>query len=264
VSDAWFDRIYLEDEQRKLLSWMVESEQLLPPEQHGPFYLFTMMDKSFLLNNHIAERPQVRPGDLNTLAEHGLLRRTYARKSHGYEIKPQGRRYYTEMMRRAGAAAVHVEVAVRQHLDSASFQSRFPVAYERWRVAEDALWDADSEEQYTKIGHGCREAIQEFAATIADECGVTDTPDDPAKTVIRIRTVLDRQGLDGRRRSFLDALLAYWRAVSDLVQRQEHGSGKQGDRLTWEDARRVTFQSMLVMYEVSRAVSRMSVESDSG
>jgi hypothetical protein len=46
----------------------------------------------------------------------------------------------------------------------------------------------------------------------------------------------------------------YWGTVSDLVQRQEHGAQKQGAELTWEDARRVVFQTAIVMYEVSRAL----------
>jgi len=54
--------------------------------------------------------------------------------------------------------------------------------------------------------------------------------------------------------AFLDALLVYWGTACDLVQRQEHGSQREGAPLTWEDARRVVFQTMLVMYEVGRAV----------
>jgi hypothetical protein len=54
---------------------------------------------------------------------------------------------------------------------------------------------------------------------------------------------------------FLDALIAYWRAVSNLVQRQEHGVQKAGSQLVFEDGRRVIFQTAIVMFEVDRALN---------
>jgi hypothetical protein len=39
-----------------------------------------------------------------------------------------------------------------------------------------------------------------------------------------------------------------------LVQRQEHGAQKEVTPLTWEDARRVVFQTCVVMYEINRAL----------
>jgi hypothetical protein len=37
-------------------------------------------------------------------------------------------------------------------------------------------------------------------------------------------------------------------------KRQEHGGQKEGRPLTWEDARRVVFQTLIVMYEIDRAL----------
>ena len=48
----------------------------------------------------------------------------------------------------------------------------------------------------------------------------------------------------------LDALLSYWGAVSDLTQRQEHGALKEGERLTWEDGRRLVFHVAQLMHDV--------------
>jgi hypothetical protein len=53
---------------------------------------------------------------------------------------------------------------------------------------------------------------------------------------------------------FLEALVAYWGTLSDLIQRQEHGALREGDALVWEDDRRVVFQTCVVMYELSRAL----------
>jgi hypothetical protein len=43
-------------------------------------------------------------------------------------------------------------------------------------------------------------------------------------------------------------MVDYWNALVDLHQRQEHGAQRQGQPLTWEDGRRVVFQTILVMY----------------
>jgi hypothetical protein len=72
--------------------------------------------------------------------------------------------------------------------------------------------------------------------------------------VDRIRAVLSTRERSAAHQAFLTALLSYWGTVSDLVQRQEHGAQKEGEPLTWEDARRVVFQTAVVMFEIARAV----------
>ena len=54
----------------------------------------------------------------------------------------------------------------------------------------------------------------------------------------------------------LKALVMYWGTVMDITQRQEHGSQREGGELTWEDARRVVFQTAVVMFEVDHALSK--------
>jgi hypothetical protein len=56
---------------------------------------------------------------------------------------------------------------------------------------------------------------------------------------------------------FLEALIAYWGTVSDLIQRQEHGSQKEGKELVWEDGRRVVFQTAMVMLEFDKSLSNI-------
>ena len=60
-------------------------------------------------------------------------------------------------------------------------------------------------------------------------------------------------------RAFLDALLAYWGTVIDLVQRQEHGALREGTPLIRRDAKRVVLQCAIVMYELDEAISLASV-----
>ena len=67
-------------------------------------------------------------------------------------------------------------------------------------------------------------------------------------------TGLVRHGVCGVRPA-LDALLAFWGTVSDLVQRQEHGALREGEQLVWHDGRRVVFLTMTVMHEIDSALS---------
>jgi hypothetical protein len=257
VSDSWYDHIYLEDEQRELLSWMVEGERSLPAAKRDAFLLIGAMGGSFLIHPDLKERREVAKGDLETLADSGLLRRDFGSKgTPNYQITPQGRRYYAEMKRRAGEAAEVVEKEVRLYLDADAFRTSYQGAYDRWRQAQEELWGAENEAQFTKVGHICREAMQAFASELAERVRITGVPADPARTVDRIRAVVDKtaEGRGEKYQAFLSALLPYWGTVSDLVQRQEHGAQKEGEPLTWEDARRVVFQTAIVMFEIARAV----------
>jgi hypothetical protein len=164
MTDAWFDGIYLEDEQRDLLSWMVEGERDLSQSQHDSFLLVGVAEGYFLMHPFLGERSYVRRGDLETLADYRLLRRDTGCGGEAlYEVTPQGRRYYAEMKRRAGEAIAVVEHEVRSFLDGDAFATAFPDAYERWRQAEQELWDAEDVARMTRIGHMCREALQAFA-----------------------------------------------------------------------------------------------------
>jgi hypothetical protein len=55
-------------------------------------------------------------------------------------------------------------------------------------------------------------------------------------------------------RAVLAALLEYWSSINDLTQRQEHGAQREGRQLTAEDARRTIFHTLIVMYEIHRAL----------
>ena len=128
------------------------------------------------------------------------------------------------------------------------------MAYEKWCQAEEMLWKSDSQSAFTTIGHLIRESMQAFADALVQLHKPKDIPDDKAKTVARIRTILfmKTDHIGDTKSALLDAILTYWGVVSDLVQRQEHGSLKKGKPLVWEDARGVVFQSFIVMYEIDR------------
>ena len=94
--------------------------------------------------------------------------------------------------------------------------------------------------------------MQAFTSDIIEQYPPASVTSDPTMTVTRLRAVLTllASQLGTTEEPFLNALIAYWGTVSDLVQRQEHGAQKEGQPLVWEDARRVVFQTALVMFEV--------------
>jgi hypothetical protein len=119
------------------------------------------------------------------------------------------------------------------------------------------------EKELTNIGHLCRESIQEFAADLIEKFQPPDAPADRNKDVARIKAVVEQhKSRLGKRETrlleanvkYVDALLDYWRAVSGLIQRQEHGVSDDESALSWTDARRVVFQTALVMYEVDASL----------
>ena len=201
---------------------------------------------------------RVPDGDIETLEAEGLLNVTeYQRWSRSFIVTPLGFSLYKELQDRSGAPAQQVEERLMRHLESEAFQRTYPDAYRKWAEAAELLSASDSQQQWTMIGHLCREAIQEFATALVERHQPPGVDQDKAHDGNRIQAVLDQQRPQlGRRVAlFLDALIAYWRAVSNLVQRQEHGVQKAGSQLVFEDGRRVVFQTAIVMFEVDRALS---------
>ncbi|HEY5138338.1 MAG TPA: hypothetical protein VIJ25_03330, partial [Methylococcales bacterium] len=150
----------------------------------------------------------------------------------------------------------NIEAAMKMYLDSKNFQQKYSQAYKKWAQAEEMLWSSDSADQLTTIGRLSREAFQEFAEALMIQQGLQDVDPIKANDVNRVKAVLDNRAnqLAKTERSFLKALLEYWRVVSVLVQRQENGAQKEGKELVWEDARRVVFNVAIVMFEVDKAM----------
>jgi len=145
-----------------------------------------------------------------------------------------------------------------EYIEARDFAVSYPTAYERWKAADALLGSQESSLQLTTIGHMCREAVQFFADTLARRFNI-EISADISKTLLRIKAVRERLSVGEAEKEFLEALVVYFGTVSDLIQRQEHGAAKQGDQLSSEDARRVVFYSLLVMYEWHRAVSRTAL-----
>jgi hypothetical protein len=246
-------------EQEELLSIMVEATRSQPRAQRQPFLILGHFGGTAFVHPglEIIGKSGFQPyvGDAETLAERRLIRlRAIDQHSFQGEVTPEGFQYYELMKMRVGAPVITVEQAIRTHIDEGAFRSRHSSSYSKWELAEKALWSSDSSQQMTTIGHLCREAMQHFASELVERHRPSDAPTDPSKTVARIRSVIHLRLTSERVRELADALVGLWGAVSDSVQRQEHGAQKEGVPLVWEDARRVVFMTLVAMSELDRSL----------
>jgi len=248
----------LEPEQEQLLMELVEAERKVPREQRHHFMIARTVGPPgvTLIHQGWGAGRRVFEGDIDTLASLGLLAKaSLGSHSDGFYVTPAGFNHYAQLRRAQGQPTERVEAATRTYLDSTSFRQRYPAAYQKWTQAEEQLWGSDSATAFTTIGHLCREAMQEFADALVLRFKPASVDPDKAKTVSRIRSVLGSYGQSSTRvRAFFDAMLVYWGTVNDLVQRQEHGALREGEPLTWLDARRVAFQTAIVMFEIDSSL----------
>lgn len=192
--------------------------------------------------------------DIDDLAAAGLLRRrNRSQHSSSFTVAPEAYVFLQDTDSREPLGRVEGEVT--RYLDAPAFRDKYVMPYQRWQEAAQLLWGPHAENELTTIGHKTREAVREFASQLVKDYAVSTTTD-PAKTVARLKAVVDahRDRLGEARRHLLDALVSYWGEVNDLLQRQEHGGQKEGVPLAWEDGRRAVFQTALVMYEIDRTI----------
>ena len=258
-----FENILLEKEQEELLCILVEAARNVLREQRHKFWAADV-DQSYqsvikhggLLNG----QGRAYMGDIEALGHIGLLASTYEdRGLVQFDITPLGFKYYAYLKQRDGQPIQRIEAQSRNYLNSELFQRKYPQAYQKWANAEALLWSSDSVQQLTTVGHLCRESLQEFASALVDQFKPPNVDPDKAHTVARIKAVLDMLAarLGTTKKPFLEALLTYWGTVNDLIQRQEHGGQKEGHPLIWDDARRVVFQSAVVMLELSNNLEQI-------
>lgn len=254
---------FLEDEQKELLSKLVEASRNV--SKRTMFLAVTRWElggdvTTKVYHNGLPDgKIDIFKGDLELLADAGLvspLSEAPGRALQFY-VSPSGSNYYEELKATQGTPLETVESEIHRYLDADHFQQRYPEVYKKWCATETQLWQSESEDQLTTICHLCREAMQAFVTALISQHKPTKVDSDPAHTVSRLKAVLEvhRPKLGRTGKPFLEAIIAYWRTVSDLIQRQEHGASKEGEPLNWEDGRRVVFQTIIVMFEIDRALS---------
>jgi hypothetical protein len=161
-----------------------------------------------------------------------------------------------------------IEDYLRSYLEDERFRSTHPLACGRWIVSWEMLWCADSRAKVIAVGQRAREAMQAFDASLLEACApLAMDPQWPELLTERVRrggtledTIAGVAGVVGaygeqlgeERCALLGRLLEHWRALAENVQRHEHAWCPAGERLRWEDGRRLVLFTALVMVEVDR------------
>jgi len=251
-----FRDIPFEPEQKDLLAELIEGDRGVAPEDRFPITTIGTSSGAFLHAPGVS-RDTVNEADLRTLAEYGIIRfvgHSPQQANPQYELTPVSRQYYAWMKEQSGEPVNEVESDLRRLLESDDFQKRHPDAYRRWTEAEAAMWESETSGSLTDVGHACREALQYLVADLVNKRQPPSVDQDPSHTVARLRAVMDSAGYSGARANLLEAQLAYAGTVSDIIVRQEHGALKEGERLSWEDARRCVFTLLGAMFELDRSL----------
>lgn len=256
--ENYFNHILIEPEQEELLTSIVEAVRNTPREQRQKFLVIQTMGGDFLHHPGMKKgENRIYYGGVEALGRQGLLAIGFtSRGTPNFDVTSLGFRYYEHLKRKEGEAVERVETTTRKYLNFPEFRAKYPEAFAKWSSAEDFLWQTDTQQQLITIGHLCREALQGFINALVERYKPPDVNTDKTKTVARLKTVLgfNAEQLGTTKKDFLDALLVYWGTVNDLIQRQEHGAYKDGKQLVWEDARRIVFQTMIIKFEIDRAL----------
>lgn len=256
-----FEYIILEPEQKELFIRMVEAAKSVPREGRSPFLLANTKDGTCLIapslpgkNSNIRDFAN---GDPDVLYDNGLLRLDFgSRGGKNFVITPEGFLYYEWLMKQQGKPVERIETYTLRYLEFEDFSKQYCDAYRKIKQAEELLWSADKDEHFTTIGHLCREVLQEFADQLYSNVMGEKSNESKSHDKNRIKAVIEskKKETGTTLRPFLDALYSYWYALSNLVQRQEHGGQKEGEPVNWEDSRRVVFQTVNVMVELDRTL----------
>jgi hypothetical protein len=253
-----FDHLILEPEQKDLFILIVEASRSLKRNERTKFLVAQSLDGDILLHPGVPEnKSKIYYGDIEVLAEAGLINLGFGSKgSPIFDVKPIGLKYYQSLKKSIGTPIERVENSIMSYLKAEPFISKYKLAFEKWLMAEDLLWSAESQKQFTTIGHLCRESMQEFADVLIADLNLNSNYTDKAKIIARLKGVfnLKKVVLPSTVHPLLESLIVYWGSVSDIVQRQEHGATKEGEDLLWEDARRVVFNTLIVMFEIDNAI----------
>jgi hypothetical protein len=252
--------VELEPEQVELFLAMTEAALAVPREERE-WYVFVTSGGD-LLQGPGGQR-QVLLSDIHELARAGLLRQVPT-SDEGYLISPEGYTRYAEMKREQGEPVERVEEQPRRFFDGPAFRTAYPKAYEQWADAEALLWSAESEADFTTIGHKVREAMQVFATEFVERYRPPNVDANIQHVDRRLGAVIaaNESRLGEKRAALLKALGDYSEATMGIIQRQEHGGQKDGEALTWQDARRVVFHVAVVLFEFSLMLTEVPPEPD--
>ena len=123
-------------------------------------------------------------------------------------------------------------------------------ALEELEEAERVLRTGEDENDWSRVGHQCRVALQDFAEA-AYQRWYPRAPQEPlslAKTLAKLRAVLGclESGVSVSQRELVSAMVE---PVANIVEKTEHRSAKEGEPLTERDAERCFVMTALLLDE---------------
>jgi hypothetical protein len=255
-----FEEIVLESEQIVLLTSLIEMIRGIPREKRIKFIGYNIIDGTARITHPHSKTKEIDtlPGDIESLDHEGLINLSSQDPYHfRFDITTKGLRYYEYLQTAEKTVPVRIEKPVRNFLNGDRFPNIYPAAFDKWSKAESKLWSNDTQDELSIVGHLCREAMQEFVTALVERYKPPAIDNIKAHDRARLRAVINyrEKSLSSTLAPFLDALITYWGTLSELVQRQEHSGQKEGQPVTWDDAKRIVFHTAVIFLEIDKALS---------
>jgi|SRR4030095_16514656 hypothetical protein len=129
--------LLLEQEQKDLVTKLVEASRNVPPNKRQQFILSQTHDGDNLIHPGLKQGLATYIGDIDTLANAGLVDVSMGsdRYARLINVSPKGFSYYRYLKRERGKPAQRVENETRQYILSTQFQSDYVAAYQKWVMA---------------------------------------------------------------------------------------------------------------------------------
>jgi hypothetical protein len=157
-----------------------------------------------------------------------------------------------------------IEDYLLAYLDGEPFGSAHPLARGRWLAAWQSLWQADSKDRVIAVAGRARVALQAYSASMLEvhlQLAMNARSPRFAEVARRARPLeglssiieLYRPQLGEDRCELLRGLLEQWWTLLELIERHEERRQEAGERLRWEDGRRLVLFTALVIVEIDRS-----------
>lgn len=260
-----FNHITLEEEQKTLFRQLAEIVKSFPRNERMAIQcLPTSTDFELIIpskKSGYKEINEISAGDIQSLVNYRLLEYDTLSESSRplLHITPVGFEYYEYLVNQITDISNRIESHVTSYYKFDDFEKKYPLTVMRLKTAEKLLWKSDSMEKFTQIGHLCREAAQHFAETLYINVMGKESSYPINHTVKRLSEIvaLKKESESKTLMRFLDSLIVFWGELNDLIQKQEHGAENELTApVGWEDSRRVLFQTLNLVYELDRSLSK--------
>lgn len=248
----------LDQEQIKIFINFIDLFRNVVRDKQCKFVASHLADGTTLIEHPLKPNGKIKISkiDFEALCRNRLFYGHYLESPHQMQfiIPLEAIAQYEMLKNKRIAPLQRIENETLDYIKSDIFINRYPKSYAKWQMAEELFLLETDNRNLTTIGHLCRESLQEFSDELLSHKSIKSEYS-RSKIIAKIKCVLKLIDISSSSKSqFLNALLNYWGALSDLVQKQEHDNQKESEHLEIEDARRIIFHSAIVMYEIDKTV----------